>query len=75
MIPEKYPKQQSKQNDVQDSHEAILIGLAFDIQEAVVPDRGTFYRVRIGPFDTRPQAVDLCETLKARGQDCYVTIP
>jgi cell division protein FtsN len=66
---------QSKQNDVQDSHEAILIGLAFDIQEAVVPDRGTFYRVRIGPFDTRPQAVDLCETLKARGQDCYVTIP
>ncbi len=66
---------QTKQDDVQSSYEAILIGLGFDIQEAAVAGKGTFYRVRIGPFDTRPQAVDLCETLKARGQDCYVTTP
>jgi hypothetical protein len=65
---------QSKQSEVQTQHEAVLIGLGFDIQEALVSG-GTYYRLRIGPFDTRPQAVDLCETLKARGQDCYVTTP
>lgn len=64
-----------RQNDIRTSHEAILIGLDFDIQGPVVVDRRTFYRVRIGPFDTRPQAVDLCEALKARGQDCFVTTP
>lgn len=64
-----------RQNDIRTSHEAILIGLDFDIQGPVVVDRRTFYRVRIGPFDTRPQAIDLCEALKARGQDCFVTTP
>ncbi len=65
----------AKQNDVQADHEAILIGLAFDIQGPVVVNQRTFYRVRIGPFDTRVQAIDLCETLKARGQNCFVTTP
>lgn len=33
----------------------------------------TFYRLRVGPFNTRSEAVAVCQALKARGQDCIVT--
>ncbi|MEM9138410.1 MAG: SPOR domain-containing protein [Pseudomonadota bacterium] len=32
----------------------------------------TFYRLRVGPFDSRAKALAICEALKARGQDCIV---
>ena len=35
--------------------------------------RGIFYRVQIGGFATRPAAIGLCERLKARKVDCFVT--
>ena len=50
-------------------------GLSFDIQLADLGDRGTFYRLRIGPFDQRADAIAKCEVLKELGQDCYVTSP
>ncbi|SEQ04273.1 Cell division protein FtsN [Faunimonas pinastri] len=36
-------------------------------------DKGTFYRVRVGPFSGRDGAVDLCEKLKAAGGSCFIT--
>lgn len=32
----------------------------------------TFYRLRVGPFTNRSEAVAVCQALKARGQDCLV---
>jgi len=32
----------------------------------------TFYRLRVGPFKNRSEAVAVCQALKARGQDCLV---
>ncbi len=65
----------AKQADVSRKHGPVLAGLSFDIEAADLGDRGTYYRVRIGPFNDRSGAVNLCETLKGRGQDCYVTTP
>jgi len=66
---------QAKRNDMAKKHGAILADLQLEIKKAELGAKGTYYRVRVGPFATRPQAVDLCETLKARGQDCFVTKP
>lgn len=65
----------AKQADVSRKHGPILVGLSFDIEAADLGARGTFYRVRIGPFNDRSGAGELCDKLKGRGQDCYVTTP
>ena len=53
-----------------------LIGtLKPDVRAVDLPDKGTWYRLRVGPFDTRQAAADLCEQLKARAQDCLVAKP
>ena len=43
------------------------------IQRADVPGKGTYYRLRIGPMAGKSTAAALCNTLKAQGQDCYVS--
>ena len=43
------------------------------IQQANLGDRGTYYRLRIGPIETRSQASQLCNSLIAAGErDCVV---
>jgi len=44
-----------------------------DIQRADLGEKGTYYRVRIGPMTRRADAVRLCERLKAAGGSCFVT--
>ena len=65
----------AKQAEITRKHGPVLSDLAFDIAKADLGERGTFYRLRIGPFSTRDDAIKLCESLKSRGQDCYVTTP
>jgi hypothetical protein len=43
-----------------------------DIQLADLGARGVYYRLRIGPFETKEDAQNLCVALKARRQDCLV---
>lgn len=43
------------------------------IFKADLGPKGVFYRVQIGGFGTRPAAIGLCERLKARKVDCFVT--
>ena len=40
--------------------------------ERVELDRGTFFRIQAGAFDTAPDAEALCNRLKGRGQDCLI---
>ena len=41
------------------------------LQQADVPSRGTFYRVRVGPFASA-DAQRLCDDLKSAGGDCVL---
>ena len=43
------------------------------IYKADLGPKGVFYRVQIGGFGTRPAAIGLCERLKTRKVDCFVT--
>jgi len=43
------------------------------VQRADVPGKGVYYRLRVGPMSAKSTASTLCSSLKAQGQDCYVT--
>jgi cell division protein FtsN len=43
------------------------------IQTATVGDRGTYYRVRVGPFGSSTDASTVCNNLRAAGGDCVVS--
>lgn len=42
------------------------------IQSATIADRGTYYRVRVGPFASSTDASTVCNNLRAAGGDCVV---
>jgi cell division protein FtsN len=44
-----------------------LLGLEASLQTAVIPDRGIFHRVRLGPFNTNNETNKTLETLKQNG--------
>jgi len=46
--------------------------LSPDYQSADVPGKGAYVRLRVGPFDTKDAANNLCEQLKSRSQGCLV---
>ena len=57
---------------MQKSHPSLLGERELAIQKVDLGDRGIFYRVQAGFFANRAGASDLCNALKARGQDCLV---
>jgi hypothetical protein len=56
-------------------HPDLLGELPLTVQQAVISDRGTFYRVQGGAFGDRESADSVCRKLKSRGQDCIVVRP
>ncbi|AQX19878.1 SPOR domain-containing protein [Bartonella sp. WD16.2] len=44
----------------------------FNIQSTVIPEKGTYYRVRI-QTQNRNEAINLCEDIKISGGNCFVT--
>ena len=57
---------------MQKAHPALLGDRELAIQKVDLGDRGIFYRVQAGFFTDRAGASELCNALKARGQDCLV---
>lgn len=57
--------------DLQTRYPNILGGYQPDIQRADLGSRGTYYRVRVGPF-ANADAQQLCSTLKGAGGDCIL---
>jgi hypothetical protein len=51
----------------------VLGDLEPNIQRADLGAKGIYYRVRVGPWTERADAVQICEALKSAGGDCYVT--
>jgi cell division protein FtsN len=52
---------------------SVLGSMQADIQQADLGSKGIFYRVRVGPWGTRDEAIEVCEALKAAGGSCFVT--
>ncbi len=68
------PTQESAQSTYQSLASrfgSIIGGRGYQIQAADIPDRGTFYRVRVAG-GTREEAVALCERYQAAGGSCFV---
>jgi hypothetical protein len=57
--------------DLQSRYPTILGKYDVNLQQADVPSRGTFYRVRVGPFASA-DAQRLCDDLKSAGGDCVL---
>ncbi len=59
--------------DLQQKYPTILDGLAPTIKRADLGDKGIWYRLWVGPMDTRGNAQDVCEQLKQAGLGgCFV---
>ena len=46
-----------------------------DIKRVDLGSKGVWYRLRVGPFETKQNAVAFCEVLRTRGAQCNVTAP
>jgi hypothetical protein len=58
--------------DMQSRFGSVLAGLSPTIQQADLGEQGIYYRVRVGPWSTREEAIQVCEALKAAGGSCFV---
>ena len=47
--------------------ELALLGMSSQIQKVTIQDRGDFYRVRLGPYDTHDKMVNADQKLFAQG--------
>jgi hypothetical protein len=54
------------------THVALLADLPLKLQKTDLPDKGTYYRLRSGPFADAGTPNQLCQVLKARDQACLV---
>jgi hypothetical protein len=52
---------------------SLLGSLTPQIQEADLGAKGIYYRVKVGPWATRDEAVKVCESLRAAGGSCLIT--
>ena len=57
---------------VRREHAAALAAREPEIDQAVVGNMGSFYRVRVGPFATQQDGQAACAKLKGTGLDCLV---
>ena len=57
---------------VQREHAAALAARETEIDQTVVGNMGSFYRVRVGPFATQSDGQAACAKLKGSGLDCLV---
>ncbi|MFN3764726.1 MAG: SPOR domain-containing protein, partial [Aliihoeflea sp.] len=63
---------QSAYQDLARRYGSVLEGKGVNIVRADIEGMGTFYRVRI-PAATRDEAINLCESFKGAGGNCFVS--
>ena len=63
---------QSAWRATQGKYPGILGSYSANIRRADLGDRGIYYRAQVGPFNTKDQANELCQSLRAQGGDCMV---
>lgn len=57
---------------LQQRYPAILGSQPATIRRVDLGERGIFYRAQVGPFSTRAQASEVCQSLKAAGGECVI---
>lgn len=63
---------QSAWRATQGKFPGILGNYSANIRRADLGDRGIYYRAQVGPFNSKDQANELCQSLRAQGGDCMV---
>ena len=56
----------------QSKHKTLLSNEVLNLEKADLGERGTYYRVRFGAYDTSSAANSVCSALKKAKQDCLV---
>ena len=56
-------------------HASVAGALSEDIQKADLGAKGTWYRLRIGPFADRTAAASACDQLRSEGASCLIATP
>lgn len=59
--------------DLQRRFPSALGSMEPNIQQADLGAKGIFYRVRVGPWPSRAEAIEVCEAMQAEGGSCFVT--
>lgn len=54
------------------AYPAMYNGAQKRVQRADLGAKGVFYRLRVGAFGERPEAVSFCDALKSQGETCIV---
>jgi cell division protein FtsN len=57
---------------VRREHAAALASREPEVDQTVVGNMGSFYRVRVGPYATQADGQAACAKLKGSGLDCMV---
>jgi cell division septation protein DedD len=57
---------------LQQKYGSVLAGQQATIRRVDLGERGVFYRAQVGPFATRAQASEICQSLKAAGGECVI---
>lgn len=65
-------KSKSMWSSLQEDHADLLAERELSLHAAEIEDRGTYYRVRTGPFADAQASNSLCEAMQTRGQDCMI---
>lgn len=55
---------------ISQKQKALVSNMPMQIVPAEIPGKGTFYRLKVGAFETREMANALCAKLKKQKQDC-----
>lgn len=56
-----------------EKHADAIEGLSIDIKAADLGDKGTWYRLRLGPFTDKEAASAVCEKIKSAGGKCFLS--
>jgi hypothetical protein len=56
------------------AHKNLIGGLDHEISKVNLGRKGTYYRLKVGPFDSVKSADSMCQKLKNRRQFCEVTV-
>jgi cell division septation protein DedD len=57
---------------LQQKYPTVLSGQQASIRRVDLGERGVFYRAQVGPFASRAQASEVCQSLKAAGGECVI---
>lgn len=63
---------QATWQQLQQRYASILGGQQASIRRVDLGERGVFYRAQVGPFGSRSQASEVCQSLKAAGGECVI---